>query len=773
MEDRKQIGTTKDLSDSKDFSGSKEFSGVSPNSPLTEVDLKIKGMSCASCVSRIEKSVCELEGVNSVSVNLATEMARIKFSPTVTAVDQVERAIGRAGYSVMKDLDAKNIATQNLHKEKETKAEQRKVLLAALLSLPLILPMILEPFKIHLMLPNLVQLALASFVQFWLGGRFYKAGWKAILAKSGNMDLLVALGTSAAFGISLFHLIKDQGDLYFESSAVIITLVMFGKYLESRAKHQTTAAIHDLRALRPETARLRRGKKDLEIPISEVAIGNLVVVLPGERIPVDGTITEGTSQIDESLVTGENLPVTKSLNDNVTGGAINLDGALVIEVRAVGAETALSRIIRLVENTQATKAPIQRLVDQVSALFVPIVLIIAVLTIAGWGLLTGNWEQALINGVAVLVIACPCALGLATPTAIMVGTGVAAKHGILIKDAEALEIAHRVNIVAFDKTGTLTQGKPHLTKVTLPSHPTSVNDAADGKLNEADKVNEILRLTASLQARSDHPLAKAVVAAAALQGIELESCNDIKNHAGGGLEGHVGNTHLLIGSSRLMSEHAISINALDSEALALESNGETVSFVANKKTNAVFGLLSFVDTLKPEAKEAIMRLRKLNIKTVMITGDNEVSARNIASELGIDNIYARVRPEEKASIIERLKSSTSVVAMVGDGINDAPALAIAHVGIAMATGTDIAINSAGITLMRGDSRLIPLALNISSRTYNKIRQNLFWAFIYNVIGIPLAVFGYLNPMLAGSAMALSSFSVVTNSLLLKRQTRRI
>jgi Cu+-exporting ATPase len=606
-------------------------------------------------------------------------------------------------------------------------------------------------------LPGWWQFALATPVQFWLGARFYRAGWKALKARAGNMDLLVALGTSAAYGLSLYELAKQgdhaMGHLYFEASAVVITLVLLGKWLEARAKRQTTEAIRALNALRPDVARVRRGSEETEVPIAQVRVGDVVIVRPGEHIPVDGLVLEGASEVDESLITGESLPVAKHEGDRVTGGAVNAQGLLVVNTTAIGAETTLARIVRLVESAQAKKAPIQRLVDRVSEVFVPVVVGIAFVTLVGWGVLSGNWETAILNAVAVLVIACPCALGLATPTAIMAGTGVAARHGILIKDAQALEIAHGITTVAFDKTGTLTEGTPRLIAA----------EAADGDRNA------LLASSAAIQQGSEHPLARAVVEAAAAEGIAFDRATGVRAIAGRGVAAQVQGRELRLGSTRLMNELNVDIAALQSRAAGLQTQGRTVSWVADVSNGPrLIGLLAFGDTVKASAAGAIATLHAQGVRTLMLTGDNAGSGASVAKQLGVNDFRAEVLPQDKALIVAGLKRPGELVAMVGDGINDAPALAAADVGIAMSTGADVAMHAAGVTLMRGDPALVPDAIDISRRTYSKIRQNLFWAFVYNVVGIPLAAFGFLSPVIAGAAMAFSSVSVVTNALTLRR-----
>ncbi|MBB6558739.1 Cu+-exporting ATPase [Acidovorax soli] len=713
------------------------------------VELSVGGMTCASCVGRVEKALKAVPGVTDAEVSLATERARVRLQAGV-ASDGLVRAIQKAGY------EAQVVTSDAPAPPKSGGEPWWPVALAAVLCVPLVLPMLGMLFRQDWALSGWIQLALATPVQFWLGARFYRAGWRALRAGAGNMDLLVALGTSAGYGLSLYLLFKhaEHGTphLYFEASAVIITLVLLGKWLEARAKRQTTAAIQALNALRPEVARVRTAAGDVDLPLSQVKVGDDVVVRPGERVPVDGAVIEGASQVDESLITGESLPVAKNVGDQVTGGAVNAEGLLLVRTSAVGAESTLSRIVRMVESAQAKKAPIQRMVDKVSAVFVPVVLGLAALTLVGWGLATGNWEQAILNAVAVLVIACPCALGLATPTAIMAGTGVAARHGILIKDAEALEIAHRIDTVAFDKTGTLTEGRPTMAAA-VP---------AEGAQEH------LLPFAAALQNGSEHPLARAVMDAARSQLITVPRATDVTAVAGRGMSAIVKGREIRLGSTRYMNELLVSTESLAATAAQMQQEGRTVSWLADvTDTPTLVGLLAFGDTVKASARQAIAQLHGLGIETVLVTGDNQGSAAAVAKALGIDQVRADVLPEGKAEIVAQLKSGGRQVAMVGDGINDAPALAAANVGIAMSTGTDVAMHAAGITLMRGDPALIADAIDISRRTYAKIRQNLFWAFAYNVVGIPLAAFGLLNPMVAGAAMALSSVSVVTNALTLR------
>ena len=719
--------------------------------------LHIGAMTCASCVGRVEKALTKVPGVISASVNLATEGATVQAQPEV-ALDDLLAAVTDAGYEAHESRpesdDDQQLAEQTLIRER------RHLAYAVLLSLPLVLPMLALPFGQHWMLPGWLQWLLATPVQFWLGARFYRAAWGALKARSGNMDLLVALGTSAAYGLSVFHLLhgaepQAEVPLYFEASAVVITLILLGKWLEGRAKAQTTAAIRALQALRPDTARVLRDGVEQELPIAQVRVGDRVRVLPGERIAIDGVVREGRSQVDESLLTGESLPVAKDEGDAVTGGALNGDGMLLIETTRIGAETALARIIRLVEDAQAQKAPIQRVVDRVSAVFVPVVIGIALLTLAGWLLAGAGWDQAVLNAVAVLVIACPCALGLATPTAIMAGTGVAARAGILIKDPQALETARSLRTVAFDKTGTLTLGKPALMACT----------AVDGD------DNALLSRAAALQKGSEHPLAKAVLDAASERSVTLDTADELRAEVGRGIRGVVAGKRLLLGSNRWMDELGVDRAALAAEAEQQANAGRSVSWLAVEQTDAfqLFGLLAFGDQPRPEAAEAISALHQLGLRTVMISGDQQAAAAAVAAEVGISpaDVRAEVLPGDKAAVLKQL-AEDGAVAMVGDGVNDAPALAAATVGFAMGSGTDVAMHAAGVTLMRSDPRLVVDAIDISRRTTRKIHQNLFWAFIYNLIGIPLAAAGLLNPVIAGAAMAFSSVSVVLNTLLLRR-----
>ena len=765
-------------------------------SPVTvlPVDIAIGGMSCASCVARVEKALKAVPGVQDAAVNLATESARITGGPDGADAAQamavadwqarLRRAVRDAGYEPRTAEAAEAAAA-----DASPWAGFGPVAAGLALSAPLVLPMVAGWLGGHGMLPAWVQLLLAAPVQFWLGARFYRAGWHAVRAGAGNMDLLVALGTSAAFGLSLWLWWRaapgEVPHLYFEASAVVITLVLLGKWLEARAKRQTTAAIRALQALRPATAHVLRGAREVDLPVAELLAGDRLAVRPGERIPADGRVLEGRSQADESMLTGEPLPVEKAPGDSLTGGAVNGDGRLVMQVSATGAESVLARIIRLVEDAQAAKAPIQRTVDRVAAVFVPVVLAIAVLTVAGWWMAGHGIEVALVHAVAVLVIACPCALGLATPAALMAGTGVAARHGILVRDAEALERARKVDTVVFDKTGTLTVGRPKLVALE------AVSTAAHAPAMEG---TALLRLAAALQAGSEHPLARAVVAAAEEQGLVLPALNGARAVPGRGTEGTVEGRQLLLGSLRWMeAEGAMPLPAdagtgmgtagdggdvtdatVAARAAALQAAGHTVSALAERLPDQaaprLLGLLAFGDAPRPGARAALQALRARPVRLLLLSGDNRGAALAMAARLGLaaGEVQAEVLPAGKAEAVRALQQAGRTVAMVGDGINDAPALAAADVGIAIGSGTDVAMQAAGITLMRPDPALVGAALDIARRTVAKIRQNLFWAFVYNLAGIPLAAFGLLSPVVAGAAMALSSVSVLANALLLRR-----
>jgi P-type Cu+ transporter len=715
--------------------------------------LAISGMTCATCALRVERALSAAPGVRRAEVNLATNRGSVEGEAEELRAADLIAAVRRAGYEAElltgdREQDREIAAAE----ARRMQAESRRLAVAAMLSVPFLAPML------GVTLPGWLQLVLATPVQFLVGARFYVGAWKAVRARMGNMDLLVALGTSAAYFYSLYLLLARSAGhgLYFDSAAVVIALVTAGKWLEARAKRSATEQIKALMSLRPERARVLRGEQEIEIPANAVAVGDVVVVRPGERLPVDGIVTGGHSEVDESLLTGESLPVAKVSGDKVTGGSINGHGLLRIETTAVGNESTLSRIIALIEGAQVRKAPVQHLVDRVAGVFVPVVLAIAVAAFLGWWLIAGELAAGIIAAVSVLVIACPCALGLATPTALMVGTGVAAKAGILIRDAEALERAHRLDTLVLDKTGTVTEGRP------------AVTDIIPGSVSQS----ELLWLTAAAQAGSEHPLARAVLARARELGPESSSpraLEDFQSHAGLGLTARVGGKRVVVGNRRLMQQHHVRTEDGEPEAGRLEALGRTVMWVAALDPQpAWLGLIGVADPIRPEAAAAVSHLDAIGIETVLLTGDNERTAAVVAAQLGIRRVLAGVLPEGKAAEVRRLQGQGQQVGMVGDGVNDAPALAAADVGFAVGTGADIAMQTAGVTLMRGDPRLLGDAIAVSRATYRKIRQGLFWAFIFNVIGLPAAAFGLLNPVIAGAAMALSSVTVVSNALLLRR-----
>jgi P-type Cu+ transporter len=732
--------------------------------PTRSERLAIEGMTCASCVARVEKALRAVPGVIGATVNLASETASVEALATVSSAS-LAAAVDRAGYTARASDDGAAPSVQLAQRADPVAALRRDALLALLLAAPLVAPMLgaLLPGGRDWMLPAWLQWLLATPVQFWLARRFYIAAYKAVRAGTGNMDLLVSLGTSAAYGLSLYlwwasvEHVGHTPHLYFEAAAVVIALVLLGKWLEARAKRQTSEAIRLLGQLRPAVARVLRDGAEVEVPIEQVRHGDRVVALSGERIAVDGVIRAGASAIDESMLTGESLPVEKDIGDKVVAGALNTSGRIEIETTALGAETMLAKIIRLVEDAQSAKAPIQRTVDRIAAVFVPVVLAIAAVTVIGWLVAGAGVETALINAVSVLVIACPCALGLATPAAIIVGTGVAAQRGILIKDAEALEVARDVKLVVFDKTGTLTEGKPQVAAIELPD---SGRDLAPA---------DALRLAVAINSASTHPLADALRRHAGAAA-PVAQVTKAKVVAGRGVSATLDGVEHVFGQARWMDELALDRGPLQARAEALQADGHTVSWLARKTGDGwqPVALIAFADAPKREAREAVQALHRAGIRTALVTGDNAGSAARVAQALGIDEVRAQVMPKDKAAAVAAYKADGRRVAMVGDGINDAPALAAADLGIAMGSGTDIAMHAAGVTLMRGDPRLVAEAIALSRATVRKIRQNLFWAFIYNVVGIPLAALGLLSPVVAGAAMAFSSVSVVTNSLLLKR-----
>jgi P-type Cu+ transporter len=736
------------------------YSSVKESSPVEgKADLKITGMTCAACAARIEKKLKTLNGVKNASVNLATEKATVEFDKSQLKVADLIKTIDALGYGATRAEEV-SPDREKAEREKEIKRLRRELILSAILSSPLILAMILTLLRINV--PFLhdwrLQIALATPVQFWIGFRFYKNSYHALRAKSPNMDVLVAMGTSAAYFYSVYNSFFQKltpgmpmKDLYFEAATVIITLILLGKYLEAVAKGKTSEAIKKLMSLQAKTARVIRNGIEEDLPIEEVEVGDLIVVRPGEKIPVDGKIAEGNSAVDESMLTGESLPVEKQAGDPVIGATINKYGAFKFEATKIGKDTVLAQIIKLVEDAQGTKAPIQKIADQVSGVFVPVVLGIALITFCVWTFGDYNLKMGIVSAVAVLVIACPCALGLATPTAIMVGTGKGAENGILIKSGEHLEKAYKINAVVLDKTGTITKGEPEVTDFI--------------SLGKLDK-KELLRLAAIAEKKSEHPLGVAIYEYGKKELGPIPDPDRFTAVPGQGVTAGFGNAEILIGTRKLMSENRIDPQNSRISAIELEEEGKTVMFMA--VDSRLEALLAVADVVKESSMAAIAELQKLGIEVYMLTGDNRRTASAIAHQVGITNVLAEVLPENKAEEVEKLKNAGKIVAMVGDGINDAPALVTADVGMAIGTGTDIAMEAADITLMRGDLRSIPTAIRLSRKTMNKIKQNLFWAFFYNSIGIPFAALGMLNPVIAGAAMAFSSVSVVTNSLSLKR-----
>ena len=730
------------------------------------LELDIAGMTCAGCAVRLEKVLGGLTGVAAADVNFALERAVIQVADRDAAPSgigpDVIAAVEQAGYRAQPrnglgpasdDPDARKKHAEHDHSGTSVRALV-PLLVAAALTVPLVAQMVSMTAGLSFHLSPTVELALATPVQFWAGAGFYRAAWRAARSAAGNMDLLVALGTSAAYFYSLalvaLHGDGAAGHLYFEASAVVITLVLAGRWLEARAKRGTTAAIRELMALRPQTARVERDGAIQEVPIGQVRSGNVVVVYSGERVPVDGRIATGETELDESLITGESLPVVRGPGEAVTGGAINGSGLVRITATAVGEDSTLARIIRLVEAAQAGKAPIQRLVDRISGVFVPIVLVIALTAFFGWLAIGGTFEQAVVAAVSVLVVACPCALGLATPTAIVAGTGMAARAGILFRDVEALERAHQAGTVVFDKTGTLTEGRPQVVEVWAYG------------IDE----RELVALAAAAQTGSGHPLAIAIVDHARAHGIPHKTALQVRNYAGAGIVGEVGDRKVAIGNRALMQRLGVAITSIDEALCAMEARGVTPMIVSID--GRLGGLIGAADPARASSAAAIASLDRQGIDTVMLSGDAHSVAEQMAGRLGITRVMAPVRPEGKARAVEDLKGRKRTVVMVGDGINDAPALASADVGIAMGSGTDVAMETAGVTLMRSDPRLVAEALSVSRATWRKIQQNLFWAFAYNIVAIPLAAFGLLTPAIAGAAMAMSSLSVVGNTLLLRR-----
>ncbi len=737
-----------------------------------ELELSITGMTCANCVSTVEKGLRKLDGVLEVSVNLATERARVRYLPGSLRRADLVRQVERIGYGVVDtDADTEPEDAERAAREAEIRRQQQLFFVGVLFSLPLFLLSMARDFNLlgpwaHAQWVDGFMWALATPVQFYVGWQYYEGAAKALRNRTANMDVLVALGSSVAYLYSVFVTLRiAPGHVYFETAAAIITLIVLGKLLEARAKGQTSEAIKRLIGLRPKTARVIHDGEEIEVPIDSVQVGDTVVVRPGEKIPVDGIVLDGQGAVDESMITGESLPVEKAVGDPVIGATLNQLGRLKFQATAVGRQTALAQIIRLVEEAQASKAPIQRLADEVAAVFVPIVVVIALVTFAVWTLLVpgATWIDALIRLVAVLVIACPCAMGLATPTAVMVGTGKGAELGILFKNSAALEKAHQLTAVVLDKTGTITRGEPSVTDV-IPAEGYSVVD--------------VLRLAASLERGSEHPLGHAIVRAAEAQALQLSEPETFESITGQGVRGAVDGRSVLVGNLRLMEAEEVHLNGLAGKATEVQQQAKTAMWLAVEGRAA--GIVAVADTVKDGSREAIAELRQLGLHTAMITGDNPATAQAIGKEVDLDTVFAEVAPGEKSEYVKRLQAEGHIVGMVGDGINDAPALAQADVGIAIGTGTDIALEASDVTLIRGDLRSVPEALRLSAATIRYIKQNLFWAFGYNVILIPIAagvlypfdwapdLLRQLHPVLAAFAMAFSSVSVVTNSLRLRR-----
>ncbi|MBU8542916.1 MULTISPECIES: heavy metal translocating P-type ATPase [Roseomonadaceae] len=723
--------------------------------PETVRQIGVEGMTCASCAGRVERALRAVPGVAEASVNLASEQATLRLLlPVEDAV--LAAALAEAGYRLA--ASAEDGAAEALAAEAKLRAQRRDLVIAGLLAAPFLMGMLGMPLGQDWMPNGWVQLGLALPMQFWFGARFYRAAWAAVRAGTGNMDLLVAIGTSAAFGLSLVLLLQHGGGhshaLYFEAAVVVILFVMLGKHLEARARRGTGAALRALLDLRPRSARLLAPDgTEREVPAASLVVGDAVVLRPGESVPVDGLVEQGEAGVDESALTGESRAVEKSPGDRLATGTVVLDGRLVLRTTAVGADTTLARVAALVSAAQASRAPVQKLVDRVAAIFVPIVLLIAAGTLAYWLWADAGVEAALLHAVAVLVIACPCALGLATPAAIMAGTGAAARAGILVRDAEAIERGQGITLVAFDKTGTLTEGRPRLAAL----HPASGVAAQDA-----------LAWAASLQTGSEHPLAAAVLAAfaEAAPGALPPLVTNFRALPGRGVEGVVDAARLTLGSPRLLAESGLPEGALAELATQEAAAGRSLAWLVG--SGRVLALLAFEDALKPGAAGAIAALRDMKVEVAMLSGDGPAAAGAAARALGIARVEAEVLPEHKLEAIARWQAEGARVAMVGDGVNDAPALASADLGIAMGTGTDVAMAASGITLMRGDPALVPAALDITRRTYRKLQENLAWAFAYNLLGIPLAAAGLLSPAFAGAAMALSSVSVLGNALLLSR-----
>ena len=720
--------------------------------PSHTAEFNIEGMTCAACAARIEKVVGRLDAVQSVNVNLASEKAQVVYIPGLVSDEDIIRAVEKAGYSAK----SASQAAADEERERKIQAYHRDVqtfVLGAIFTAPLVIQMFVMMFGGPMFMPNWVSWILATPVQFYVGWRFYKGAYHSLRGGAANMDVLVALGTSVAYLYSAILTLMASPDVYFDSSATVVTLIFMGKLLEARAKAKSSQALQSLAELNAKVAHLVRDGEEVDVPTAELRVGDVVRVRPGEKIPSDGILLEGNTSVDESFLTGESMPVSKSPGETVVGASVNQQQAFTMKVQRVGSETALAQVIRLVDEAQGSKAPVQRLADKVSGVFVPTVLVVSLITLFAWGLASG-WPHALLAAVAVLVIACPCSLGLATPTAIMVGTGLGAESGILIKGGETLELAHKVQTVVFDKTGTLTLGRPEVTHVW--SHPSAIF-----------RKDKWLSLIASVEAQSEHPLAAAVVAYAKEQGSPLMSARNVEAVPGRGVKGMIEEFPVLIGNLSLLKESGLSLQpGVTARLDDFEASGKTAMIAAIGRE--VVGILAVSDPVKQDASSTVRELHAMGIDVWMVTGDNERTAQAVADQIGIANVMAGVLPGDKASKIQQLRGQGTVVAMVGDGINDAPALATADVGIAMGTGTDVALEAADIAIMHGSTLGVVDAIRLSRATIRKIRQNLFWAFFYNVLGIPLAAFGILSPIIAGAAMALSSVSVVSNSLLLRR-----
>lgn len=724
--------------------------------PLISKTLLIEGMTCAACSTRIDKVLNKIDGIVKANVNLSTNKALVEFPSGLISDEELIKVVEKAGYKAEMEIE-RDLDREKELREKEIKSLKTSFIISAILSIPLFSAMFFHMAGVHNVLSDLLnngwfQLLLATPVQFIIGYRFYKGAFNSLRGGGANMDVLIAMGTSAAYFYSVYNLLIGVHEFYFESSAVIITLILLGKLFEAIAKGKTSEAIKKLMGLQPKTAKVIRNNVEVDLPLEKLEIGDIIVVRPGERVPVDGIIVDGNSSLDESMITGESIPTDKTVGDNVIGATINKFGAFKFEATKIGKDTVLSQIIKLVEDAQGSKAPVQRLADKISGVFVPIVVVIAALAFLGFYIIGKDFNTGLINAVAVLVIACPCALGLATPTAIMVGTGKAAENGILIKSGEHLESAHKMDTIIFDKTGTITKGEPEVTDIL--------------NLKNVDK-DSLLRIAASVERASEHPLGQSIVKRGIEEGLDLKEPESFSSVPGKGLEAKFEGQDILIGNRRLMNENSIIISDVEEEKmLKLEREGKTAMLIA--LDGELSGIIAVADQIKETSLKAIKELQSMGLEVYMITGDNERTAQAIAKEIGITNILADVLPENKAEKVEALKSQGKHVGMVGDGINDAPALAAADVGFAIGTGTDVAMEAADITLMRGDLNGVVTAIRLSHKTMKTIKQNLFWAFFYNTIGIPFAALGFLNPMVAGAAMAFSSVSVVSNSLRLKK-----